>query len=260
MSPIIQTSSNNAKEDTDPGLIKRTAVLVYGLTAYHIGVTGLMWIILAMGGLAPIGFSPLQAESSVVAMMINLGLITLFGLQHSIMARGWFKQWLETWLPKSAERSTYVMLSGVFMSIAIYFWQPVTGIIWSVDNSIGQIVLWAAYAAGWSYLFIATFVTNHFELMGLRQVYLYFKGESYSPLPFTRKYMYRYSRHPMMLGVLVGIWALPVMTVSHFIMSSLLTLYIIIGVTLEERDLAQQFGETYKAYKKEIAALIPNWV
>lgn len=258
---IESTADGVVVEDTStdtPGFFKRSAVLVYGVLSYNIGVAGLMWLILAMGGLAPVGFSPLQTSSIVSALLVNVGLIGLFGLQHSVMARARFKQWLTHFIPQAAERATYVLMSGVVTILAIYFWQPLPGTIWSVENSVAQIALWSAYALGWSYLFIATFVTNHFELMGLRQVYLYFTQRTYTNLAFTRKLMYRYSRHPMMLGLLIGMWALPVMSVSHFVMSALFTLYVIIGVYLEEKDLMARFGDTYRKYKKEIATFIPR--
>ncbi|WP_455211563.1 methyltransferase [Kaarinaea lacus] len=254
----IQMTPKMTVQSDSPGIIKRSVVLLYGVASYGIGVTGLMWIFLAMGGFSPVGFGPLKTETLLGAITIDFGLIALFGLQHSVMARNAFKRKLKTILPAAVERSTYVMFSGVFMSLAIYLWQPLPGAVWVVENQTAQYALWALYAAGWSYLFVATFITNHFELMGLRQVYLYFINKPYTTLPFVKKYMYRYSRHPMMLGILVGMWALPVMSVSHFIMAVLLTLYIIAGVFLEERDLVKQFGRTYQAYKKDVAALIPK--
>jgi len=258
MSQTIEATASTLAIDEAPSLSNRLSVLGYGVLSYAIGVGGLMWIILAMGGLAPVGFSPLQTSSVAAAILVNIALIMLFGLQHSIMSRASFKNNLKKFLPKATERSTFVLLSGIAMAIAIYFWQPIPGTVWSVENTTAIIILWSAYAIGWGYLFVATFVTNHFELMGLRQVYLYFTGQPYTKLPFTRKYMYRYSRHPMMLGILVGMWALPVMSVSHFVMSTLLTLYIVIGVILEERDLIKQFGDTYREYRKQIATLIPK--
>lgn len=258
MTQALEALGNYRQMETSPGLIKRTSVLLYGLLAYHIGVAGLLWIILAMGGLAPVGFSPLNTDSTASALLVNFGLIMLFGLQHSIMARSGFKNILKKYLPEAAERSTFVLMSGICMAAAIYFWQSVPGNIWMVENTTLQVMLWVLFAAGWIYLFIATFVTNHFELMGLRQVYLYFIDKPYSKLPFTQKYMYRYSRHPMMLGVLVGMWAVPAMSFSHFVMASLLTLYVVIGVMLEERDLIRQFGKTYLEYKRQIATLVPK--
>lgn len=260
MSQTIESTADSiyVKDAVTPGFIKRSSVLLYGILSYNIGVAGLVWLILAMGGLAPVGISSLQTSSITSALFVNLGLIGLFGLQHSVMARSGFKKWLTGFIPEAAERATFMLMSGVVTMLAIYFWQPLPGTVWSVENPVAQVVLWIVYALGWSYLFIATFVTNHFELMGLRQVYLYFTQRAYTSLPFTRKLMYRYSRHPMMLGFLIGMWALPVMSVSHFMMSLLFTLYIVVGVYLEEKDLVERFGVTYRNYKKEIATLIPK--
>ena len=254
----IDAATQYQSTSESPGILKRSAVLFYGILSYNIGVAGLVWLILAMGGLAPVGISPLQASSTISALFINLGLITLFGLQHSVMARAGFKKWITRFLPEATERATYMLMSGIVTITAIYLWQPMPGTIWAVENPVAQFALWTAYALGWSYLFLATFVTNHFELMGLRQVYLYFSNKPYTQLPFTRKFMYRYSRHPMMLGFLIGMWAVPAMSVSHFVMAMLLTVYIVIGVFLEERDLIKRFGTTYRHYKKEIAILIPK--
>jgi len=238
--------------------IKRFGVLTYGLLAYGIGCLGLFWLILAMGGLAPVSLSTMQSESVLISILTNIGLIVLFGLQHSIMARPGFKDWLNRYIPTAAERSTFMFMSGVVTIIAIYFWQPLPGTVWNIENPVVQISLWSVYALAWVYLLTATFITNHFELMGLRQVYLYFKKKPYTALPFTRKFMYRYSRHPMMLGFLVGMWSSPYMSISHFVMAALLTVYIAVGIMLEERDLINRFGNTYRKYKKEIATFIPG--
>lgn len=258
MTHAIDVTTADLSSAKRTGMIKRLSVLSYGLLAYNIGCTGLFWLIFALGGLAPIGLSSLHTESPGSALLVNIGLITVFGLQHSIMARSSFKKWLTLYIPEAAERATFMLMSGVVTINAIYFWQPLPGTIWTVENSGGQILLWALYAMGWAYLLMSTFVTNHFELMGLRQVYLYFMNKPYTSLAFTRKYMYRYSRHPMMLGVLIGVWAIPEMSVSHFTMATLLTGYIVVGLFFEERDLIKDFGDTYRNYKKEIASFIPK--
>ena len=258
MTQTVDLSVNQAISTKTPSLFKRITVFSYGVIAYTVGCTGLFWLILALGDLAPSGFSFLQTQSVTAALLVNTGLIILFGIQHSVMARARFKSWLTRYIPQAAERATFMLMSGATIIAAIYFWQPIPGVIWSIENTTAQIVLWGLYALGWTYLLLSTFVTNHFELMGLRQVYLYLVNKPYTSLPFSRKYMYRYSRHPMMLGLLVGLWAIPVMTLTHFVMAMLLTCYMIIGVALEERDLMKVFGETYRNYKQEIAMLIPK--
>ena len=258
MSHATETLSTIESSAESQSFAKRLAVLGYGLFSYGAGVTALLWIILAAGGLAPVSLSSFQAESTGTAIAVNLALIFIFALQHSIMARRWFKEKLTQAIPAAAERPTYMLMTGIIASAVLYFWQPVPGTIWSVENSIGQITLWTMYALGWSYLLISSFATNHFDLMGLRQVYLYFRKQPYTNLKFTQKFMYRYSRHPMMLGFFIGLWAVPVMTVSHFFMALLFTVYIFFGIFFEERDLLKSFGDTYRKYKKEIATFIPG--
>ena len=258
MTNTLDITATALREKSDHGLFKRSVVLAYGVCAYVVGAGGLFWLILAMGGIVPVGQGAWQTGSVLNALLINAGLIVLFGLQHSVMARANFKSWLTRHIPQAAERATYMLMSGLATGIAIYFWQPLPGTVWSVDNLSAKVLMFSLYAAGWGYLLLATFVTNHFELMGLRQVYLYFRNIPYTPLPFTRKYMYRYSRHPMMLGLLFGVWSIPVMSFSHFVLSLCLTVYMAIGVMLEERDLMKNFGETYRKYKKEIATFVPR--
>jgi len=256
MSTLTDVKSNLDLSSKIAGIGLRIAVLVYSLVSYAIGMAGLFWLILAMGGLLPYGFGPLHTDNTLAAILINTGLIALFGLQHTVMARRSFKQALLAYIPAPVERSSFVLASGLVMGLAVWCWQPLPGTVWSVDNSVVKLILWTLYAAGWGYLVLSTFVTNHFELFGLRQAYLYFRGIPYTPVSFVRKWMYTYSRHPMMLGILIGMWSIPEMSVSHFILSTLLSLYIIVGVYFEEKDLVRNFGDTYREYKKEIGVFL----
>ena len=246
------------KNETSNGFLKRLGVLFYGLIAYTVGCGGLFWLIFSLGGLAPVGLVDLNTGSTMLAIAVNAALIIAFAIQHSVMARASFKHWLVRFIPAAAERATYMLMSGICTILAIVFWQDIPGIVWSVENTTVQIVLYSFYAIGWGYLLLSTFVTNHFELMGLRQVYLFFRNKPYTALPFTRKYMYSYSRHPMMLGVLVGVWFIPEMSISHFVMATLLSVYVFVGLFFEERDHAKRFGDAYRKYKKEIATFIPG--
>ena len=252
----ITANTNIATESSD--FFKRLSVLTYGVMAYGIGCIGLFWLLLGAGGVVPVGLSEWKADSIATSLLVNAGLIVLFGVQHSIMARRGFKQWLTKIIPAATERATYMLASGVVTIIVVYFWQTLPGTVWHIENSVAQIVLWSLYAIGIAYLLLATFITNHFELMGLRQVYLFFRNKPYSALPFTNKFMYRYSRHPMMLGMLIIFWATPVMSVTHLVLAVLFTLYIAVGIYFEERDLIRDFGETYRKYKKDIATFIPG--
>ena len=235
-----------------PGVSSRSAVLIYSVVSYAVGITGLVWLILAMGGLLPYGFGPVHTASPETALLVNLGLIFLFGLQHTIMARRTFKKKITQLIPEAAERSTFVLASGIVMCFAVWCWQPIPGIVWSVESVAVKAILWVLYLAGWTYLLLSTFVTNHFELFGLRQAYLYFRGIPHTPVKFINKWMYSYSRHPMMLGIMVGLWAIPVMSATHFILSLLLSVYIVVGVLFEERGLINEFGDTYREYKRNI--------
>ena len=256
MSTLIDVNNNQHLRQQPEGIGLKTAVLVYSLVSYAVGMAGLFWLILAMGGLLPYGFGPLHTDNTVVAVLLNICLIVLFALQHTVMARRPFKQKLLAYIPEPVERSTFVLASGLVMSLAVWCWQPLPGIVWSVENVDLKVMLYTLFAAGWAYLVLATLVTNHFELFGLRQAFLYFRGIPYTPVSFVRKWMYTYSRHPMMLGILVGMWCIPEMSASHFILSSLLSLYIVIGVYFEERDLIRNFGDTYKEYRKEIGVFL----
>lgn len=252
----ITANSNITTESND--FVKRLSVLAYGMVSYAVGCFGLFWLILGAGGLAPVGISEWQSDTLLGSILVNAGLITLFGLQHSIMARSGFKKWITRVIPEAAERSTFMLMSGIASCIAVYFWQSLPGTVWQVENEIASMAITATYAFGVVYLLLSTLVTNHFELMGLRQVYLYFRNKPYTALPFTKKYMYSYSRHPMMLGVLLLLWAIPVMSMTHLVLSIMFTLYMAVGMYFEERDLVKNFGETYRKYKKEIATFVPG--
>ncbi len=258
MKSINELSPNASVADEAIDLSKRIAVLAYGLMGYAAGCFGLFWLILGAGAFAPVGLSQWQSDSVWLALLVDIGLIGLFGLQHSIMARAWFKNWLIQFIPQAAERATYMLMSGVVTAIAMYFWQTLPGVIWQVQNQVAMCSIYSLYLLGICYLLLATFVTNHFELMGLRQVYLYFIQRPYTQLAFTNKFMYRYSRHPMMLGMLILLWSVPTMSVTRLVLAALFTLYIAIGLYLEERDLVKQFGETYRHYKQKIATFLPG--
>lgn len=256
MSTLNNAENNRHIVVKRTGMGLRTAVMIYSLLSYAVGMAGLFWLILAMGGLLPYGFSPITADSTFAGILLNTILIALFGLQHSVMARRSFKQKLMAYIPEPAERATFVLASGLVMSIIVWCWQPLPGVVWSVENAVLKGILWLLYATGWCYLVISTFVTNHFELFGLRQAYLYFRGIPYTPVSFVRKWMYTYSRHPMMLGIMIGMWSIPEMSVSHFVLSALLSAYIFIGVYFEEKDLIRNFGNTYHEYRKEIGSFL----
>jgi protein-S-isoprenylcysteine O-methyltransferase Ste14 len=236
------------------GIACSVALIAYSLVSYLVGVAGLGLLILATAGLVPLGAFRL-ANGPSMAAIINVGLLLLFGVQHSVMARASFKRRLHRMLPAALERSTYVWTSGVALGAAVLFWQRIDGVVWQTGGFSSWLLLGIG-AFGWVYLFAATFAINHWDLFGLRQSWLAARGEEYTNVSFEEKWMYRYSRHPIMLGALIGIWSIPTMTATQCFLSGGLTLYIVLGVYFEERDLIRQWGQSYLDYKRRVGALL----
>lgn len=191
-------------------------------------------------------------------MFWNLVLVALWGLSHSGMARRGFKDWITKFIPEAAERSTYVLVSGVVSILLIGLWQEVPGVIWSIGNPLAATLLWTLFGFGWVYLLAATFAINHFDLFGLRQVYIHFKDQPRTSLKFVKTAMYQFSRHPIQTGVRVGIWATPEMTATQLVLSIDFTVYIFIGLWFEERDLVKEIGEPYEQYRQETGKVLPK--
>jgi methanethiol S-methyltransferase len=231
------------------------AILMFGysIIAYVIGFASLLFWILSLSNLVPeISIDRNTEMSFSLALVKNIGLVILFALPHSVMARKSFKDWITRILPRPIERSTYVLQSGIFLSILVWQWEPLGGNIWSV--AVGSTLFYVMYLLfflGWIILFITTFLINHFDLFGLRQTYLELTNKVYKPL------FYKFVRHPLYLGILLGLWATPLMTMTHLVFAILLTTYIIIGVMFEEKDLVKEFGKQYQSYKKKTPMLIP---
>ena len=193
-----------------------------------------------------------------MAIMIDTGLVLLFGLQHSLMARAWFKRHLTRFLPPAMERSTYVLLSGVVFILICLWWQPIDGVLWHVKDPLGWYLLTSGYLFGWIFSVVATFVINHFELFGLQQVYLHLRDKPTPQIAFSEKLFYKFVRHPIQLGVLLGVWITPFMTFGHLLMASLMSIYIFIGLYFEEKDLQKELGDAYTAYMKRVGFMFPK--
>lgn len=238
----------------------KVAVLFYGIFAYIVALIGQIWFIIYLTQWDVILYSIYSPQSMGLwsAVAVNVGLVTLFGLQHSGMARKWFKTHLTAYIPTSMERSTYVLLSGLVFVLICLFWQPVDGMVWDVRNEAMRIVLWAGFLGGWVFSLVATFVINHFELFGLQQVYLNLLSKTAPQVTFQEKFFYRFVRHPIQLGVLLGLWITPTMTWGHLLLSLLFSLYIFIGLYLEEKDLVEELGEAYINYKKRVNMMWPK--
>jgi len=199
-----------------------------------------------------------QRVDTMSAILIDIGLIALFGLQHSVMAREGFKRMLTRSIPEASERSTYVLLSGVTFIMMCLFYQPIDGYLWKVEEGIGKWLLEFGFVFGWSLSVYASFIINHFELFGLQQVYLYLTGKEARPVVFKEKQLYRFIRHPIQLGVLMGMWLTPVMSYGHLLMAVGFTVYIFIGLYFEERDLVRELGKEYQDYKERVGLMFPK--
>jgi protein-S-isoprenylcysteine O-methyltransferase Ste14 len=240
--------------------MRRTAILLYGLASYLLGVAALLYLIAFLFNLVvPKTIDTGESASHVAALLTDLGLIALFGLQHSVMARGRFKAWLTRVVPPAAERSTYMLATALVTFTLCLSWQPLPEVLWPAEPPLLRQALLAVGLGGWGLVLVSSFLINHFDLFGLRQVWLHFTGRDYSPLPFKAAGLYRYLRHPIMTGVFIGIWVTPSMTTGHLIFALGMSVYILIGVYHEERDLIGEFGEKYRRYIRVTGRFLPAW-
>ena len=234
-------------------------MFIYSIIAYAIAFASLLlWILSASNLIPEISIDGTPTMSFFWALMKNLGLICLFGIPHSIMARKPFKKFITQYLPKPIERSTYVLTAGILLTILVWYWEPMGGVIWEVTSGTALYYsLYGLFFLGWVILFVSTFLINHFDLFGLRQTFLELQNKPYTDLNFKVYSFYKYVRHPLYLGGIIGVWATPYMTVTHLVFAILITAYFVIGTLFEEKDLIKEFGDTYRKYKKKTPMLIP---
>ena len=215
---------------------------------YGIGFIGNLWV--------PKSIDSGPQMPLVDALAINLALLAAFALQHSIMARPWFKKAWTRFVPTVVERSTYVLFSSLALLLLFWKWEPMGGVVWSVDNLYGYFAIQVLYGLGWLTVLVATFLINHFDLFGLRQVWFYLNCKEYESLAFRTPGLYKLVRHPLYVGWLMVFWSAPVMTVAHLVFAVMTTAYILVAIQFEERDLVKMHGE-YAEYRKQVPMLIP---
>jgi protein-S-isoprenylcysteine O-methyltransferase Ste14 len=237
-------------------MLKKIASLLYGAAAYF-GFLGVFLYLIAFSmNLVPRSVSGTATQHPLVAVLVNVGLIALFGVQHTVMARPRFKAWWVRYVPRHLERSTFVLIATVIMACILWFWQPIQGDVWNITGS-AMYVLYAISALGWIGVPATSMLTDHFELFGLRQVAEYALGHPKSKPEFKERGFYKKVRHPMMLSFLIAFWATPHMTVSHALFAGLWTAYILTGIYFEERDLVYAHGAAYRNYQMRVPKLLP---
>jgi methanethiol S-methyltransferase len=239
--------------------MKRVLVLSYGVVSYVVCLGVFLYLAAFIGNL----WVPRSMDSTPIAplgwaLLIDTLLISLFGLQHSVMARPAFKRWWTKFVPAPIERSTYVMFTNAAMILLFAFWRPMGGTVWEVQNPAGRAALWTLYALGWLAVLATTFLINHFDLFGLRQVWLYFRGKPYTHIGFRTPGPYQFVRHPLYVGWITAFWATPTMTLTHVVFALGLTTYIVIAIPFEERNLIQYHGKNYADYRRRVPMLIPD--
>jgi protein-S-isoprenylcysteine O-methyltransferase Ste14 len=238
--------------------MKRFTVLLYGVISYVIFFATFLYAIGFTGNLVvPKSVDSGRAGSLTEALLVNTVLLAAFALQHSVMARAPFKRALTRIIPEAAERSTYVLASSVALIALFYLWRPVGITVWQIDHPAGQAAMYALFALGAAIVLVSTFLINHFDLFGLRQVWLCFRGRTYTHLPFATPFFYRYVRHPLYFGWLLFFWFTPVMTAAHLFFAVMTTAYILVAIRLEERDLIHAHGETYRRYRQQVPMILP---
>ncbi|MEX0648757.1 MAG: methanethiol S-methyltransferase [Balneolaceae bacterium] len=239
--------------------MKKIIAFIYGVIAYLVFLGAFLYAIAFTGDFAVAKTINTGLETPFTqALLINVVLLSIFALQHSIMARPGFKEWWTKFIPQSIERSTYVLLSSLALILIYWQWRPMPDIVWQVQNEAGEILLYGLFAAGWIIVLLSTFMINHFDLFGLKQVYENLKKTEPQPIPFKMSFLYGVVRHPIMLGFVIAFWATPVMTVGHLIFAVTTTLYILIAIKfLEERDLKNVHGDRYTDYQEKVPMLIP---
>ncbi|HEV7684184.1 MAG TPA: NnrU family protein [Pyrinomonadaceae bacterium] len=238
--------------------MRRVLAVVYGLVSYVIFFLTFLYAISFVGNLS----APKSIDSGEIvpfgqALLINALLLGLFAIQHSVMARPGFKRWWTRFVPKPVERSTYVLLASLVLIVLFWQWRAMPDVIWNVENTFGQWLLWTVFALGWVTVLVGSALINHSDLLGLRQVYFYSRGEQYEELGFRIPFLYKIVRHPIMLGFIIAFWATPRMTVGHLVFAIGTTAYILIAIQFEERDIVDAHGATYEEYRKQVSMILP---
>lgn len=239
--------------------MQRIVFFLYGVACYAATVLALVY---AAGFIANVGvpksIDTAPSMHAMKAVLIDLGLLGLFAVQHSVMARRGFKRLWTRVVPAPIERSTFCLFAAAALGLMMWKWQPMGGTVWTVESPAVRIVLYGVGLLGWALVYCSSFLINHFELFGLRQVWLHLRGRPYTPVRFSEPALYRVVRHPLYLGLILAAWSTPVMTAAHLLFAVGVAGYILVGIRFEERDLVHEHGTRYAAYRRRVPMLLPR--
>ncbi|GEP00392.1 methanethiol S-methyltransferase [Methylobacterium haplocladii] len=238
--------------------MSRAAAILYALVSYAIFLLSFLFAVGFLGG----GFGPKTVDDGLVgepwlAIVADVALLTIFALQHSVMARPRFKAWWTRFVPKTVERSTFVLLASLALLLLFWQWRPLPATVWSVSEPVAASLLTGLYWVGWLVVLLSTFMISHFDLFGLKQAFQGLNATAQGKAAFTTPFLYKYVRHPIYLGFVIAFWATPTMTVGHLLFAAIATAYIFVGIQLEERDLVAFFGDRYIRYRRQAGMLLP---
>jgi protein-S-isoprenylcysteine O-methyltransferase Ste14 len=239
-------------------MIKRLTFFAYGVMSYLIFLGTFLYAVAFVGGFGVP--NPLDGPSRTgiaESVLVDIALLTVFAFQHSIMARRWFKERWTMLVPWAIERSTYVLCASAALLLLMWQWRPIGIAVWAIDNTIARAVVWTFFGIGWLTVLMVTFLINHFDLFGLRQVWLPLMGKPYTPIIFRKPLPYRWVRHPLYFGFLLAFWVAPTMTIAHLLFAIATSAYIVVAIQFEERDLLREHGAAYADYRRSVPMLLP---
>jgi protein-S-isoprenylcysteine O-methyltransferase Ste14 len=240
-------------------MVKRVLFCAYGVAAYVIFLCTFLYAVGFVSGFGVPKVLDAPADGPLgQALLVDTGLLALFAVQHSVMARRWFKAWWTRLVPWAIERSTYVLFASLALIVLFWQWRPLGLPVWTVEEPVFRVVLWTLAALGWIQVLVTTFLINHFDLFGLRQVSLHLMGRPYTKVRLATPVPYRVVRHPLYLGFLVAFWSTPTMTAGHLFFAVMTTGYILVAIQFEERDLVHEHGPAYERYRRTVPMILPG--